>query len=446
MLQFQDDFFRTENRDGFIVNELMKRTWAAQLEVLNEIDRICKKHSITWFAYYGTLLGAVRHGGFIPWDDDIDIAMKKDDYIKFLQVVQGELPEKYCVLNIYTEDEYENPFTRITNEHGLDLSEAHMAEYHNCPFVVGVDIFPLYYIPREPEQAEVLDALIQLITATGSFAQSGRVEETHECMIALEEATGYRFSEEKSLQTQLLLLFDRIGQLYTEEESDEMTIFGDYIRNGYRVRKDWLEERIKLPFENIVIDAPREYGEVLEGLFSDYMTPRREYDTHAYPFYKNQLLHIRRYVEKRDAIWKQSMNMQLPSNWQERIAGKKVVLFHTNVDSLMRYHEFAIEKIRSVFSEVQKRDDVILWWVPCLLDAPEIPFVKRMVPELVEAYEKLMDEYQRADYGVYDITGTVELAVFVTDFFYGDEGALAQSCRNAGKNVTIQNYEETALV
>ena len=78
-----DNFLEGEIRNSFYVESMMKKVWAAQLEVLHEIDRICKKHNITYFADWGTLLGAVRHKGFIPWDDDMDITMKRQDYIKF---------------------------------------------------------------------------------------------------------------------------------------------------------------------------------------------------------------------------------------------------------------------------------------------------------------------------------------------------------------------------
>lgn len=68
MLPFTEEYFKTEVRDGFTVYELMKRCWAAQLEVLNKIIEICDKYHLTYYAYWGTLLGAVRHQGFIPWD------------------------------------------------------------------------------------------------------------------------------------------------------------------------------------------------------------------------------------------------------------------------------------------------------------------------------------------------------------------------------------------
>ena len=72
-MEFPDSYFEDEVREGFYIPSLMKRAWAAQMEVLEIVGEICEKHHIRYFAEWGTLLGAVRHGGRIPWDDDIDI-------------------------------------------------------------------------------------------------------------------------------------------------------------------------------------------------------------------------------------------------------------------------------------------------------------------------------------------------------------------------------------
>ena len=93
-LEFSAEFFLDEVREGFYISSIMKRYWAAQLTVLAEIDKVCKKYDIPWYADCGTLLGGVRHGGFIPWDDDMDICMLRHDYIKFISVAKDELPPK----------------------------------------------------------------------------------------------------------------------------------------------------------------------------------------------------------------------------------------------------------------------------------------------------------------------------------------------------------------
>ncbi len=121
-LEFSSEYFYDEVKDGFYISEMMKRYWAAQLEVLKVIDDICKEHGLKWFANYGTMLGAVRHKGYIPWDDDIDITMLRDDYNLFFEFAQNELPEGYQILTPYHQDEYAYPVGRFTNSHSIDMN------------------------------------------------------------------------------------------------------------------------------------------------------------------------------------------------------------------------------------------------------------------------------------------------------------------------------------
>ena len=88
---FVENIDRDEMREGFLVTAHRKKLWNVEIGLLQEFARICKKHDIRWFAIGGTLLGAVRHKGFIPWDDDIDVIMFRPDYEKFKSVVEEEL-------------------------------------------------------------------------------------------------------------------------------------------------------------------------------------------------------------------------------------------------------------------------------------------------------------------------------------------------------------------
>lgn len=92
---FIDDIDRDEIRNGFIVTSARKKMWNVQLNMLKEFARICKKHSIRWFVFYGSLLGAARHKGFVPWDDDIDVMLLRPDFEKFRQVAQFEVKYPY---------------------------------------------------------------------------------------------------------------------------------------------------------------------------------------------------------------------------------------------------------------------------------------------------------------------------------------------------------------
>ena len=79
-MRFDNSYYNDEVRENFYIPGMIKRSWASQIEILEKVRDICEKHGIRWFADYGTLLGAVRHHGFIPWDDDIDLWMPRKDY------------------------------------------------------------------------------------------------------------------------------------------------------------------------------------------------------------------------------------------------------------------------------------------------------------------------------------------------------------------------------
>ena len=88
-MQLPDGFLQSEYRDGYLVDETMKKVWAVELELLEQFQRLCERHQLRYYAIGGTLLGAVRHKGFIPWDDDIDVGMPREDYEKLIQLFQN---------------------------------------------------------------------------------------------------------------------------------------------------------------------------------------------------------------------------------------------------------------------------------------------------------------------------------------------------------------------
>lgn len=303
MLQFPEDYFRKEIRCGFTVSETMKRYWAAQMEVLQVVVNICEKYDITYHAFYGTLLGAVRHKGFIPWDDDIDIAMKREDYTRFLQIAGKELPAGWHMRSIYAEEEWTQYHSIVTSELTVDISEERLSRFHGCPFVAGVDIFPLDYFPRDRQEAEVQKLLLGMVHAVVTSvkylhtdmrdATQEEIQEARETvekgMVELEEVCGVSFDRSKSLENQLLRLFDRICMLYGPQDADLLTSYPDYIKGrDFFLRKEWLGTA-SMPFENMVLTVPSDSDKVLRAYYGDYMVFERNTQDHEYPIYKKEL-------------------------------------------------------------------------------------------------------------------------------------------------------------
>lgn len=91
--------------NDYKISDKMRKIWQVELSMLDKIDAICRKHHIQYFLLHGTLLGAVRHKGFIPWDDDLDIGMLRKDYDKFMEVAPKELGEPYFLQNMWTDSD-----------------------------------------------------------------------------------------------------------------------------------------------------------------------------------------------------------------------------------------------------------------------------------------------------------------------------------------------------
>lgn len=303
MLQFPEDYFQEEVRCGFTVSETMKRYWAAQMEVLQTIMEICENHGLTYYAFWGTLIGAVRHKGFIPWDDDIDIAMKREDYIKFLRIAGKELPAGWHMRSIYEDEEWTQYHSIVTNELAVDISEERLSRFHGCPFVAGVDVFPLDYYPRDRQAAEEQKSLLGMVHAIVTSVKylhtdirNAAQEEIREAREAVEEglaelekACGVSFDRNKPLENQLLRLFDRISMLYGSEEADLLTSYPDYIKGrDFFLRKEWLGTA-SMPFETMILTVPSDSDKVLRAYYGDYMVFKKNTQAHKYPIYKEEL-------------------------------------------------------------------------------------------------------------------------------------------------------------
>lgn len=305
-ISFPDVFFQEEVRDGFFIEHKMKCAWAAQMEVLMEIDRICGKYGIRYFADSGTLLGAVRHKGFIPWDDDIDIAMLRDDYQRFFGIVRQELPEGWVTLEM--DDEYNELFGRVANSRIYDSGKERLLRFHGCPYAVGVDVFPIDYVPPIKEEEEIWylisKYLFELARNIRIFGEANILEKIEPDLQVMEEMCRVKFERNGTLEMQIKKLLNNMIQMYSSNGGGKELEYIVYDLKSagqrYIYKLEWYAETIQAPFENIMIPIPAGYAEILRVLYGDdYMTPMRE-NTHDYPFYKKQDIQLE---EMRKKIW-----------------------------------------------------------------------------------------------------------------------------------------------
>ena len=103
-LKLPDNWLRSEIRGDEFISSWTKEIWAIELDMLYKFMNICNKHNLRWWVDGGTLLGTVRHKGFIPWDDDIDVFMMREDYDKFVDIAKTEITGNYFLQTDWTDD------------------------------------------------------------------------------------------------------------------------------------------------------------------------------------------------------------------------------------------------------------------------------------------------------------------------------------------------------
>ena len=287
-MELDREFFYDEVQDGFYVPGIMKRAWAAQLELLSEIDRICKKWNILYFITYGTLLGAVRHGGFIPWDDDIDIIMFRKDYEKFFQVAKDEINEDMHIISL-DGNKAEYCFPNAIGRKAI-LSPEKLREVHEFPYPYAVDVFFLDELSEKEEDEEIRRNMIfmfmQMISAVRDKKEKTKLFQMD--LEEIEKLLKIHFDRNQSLEGQFFRLMDKIFQEYNGEGGKKVVFFPDYLNKDIVFSKSAFTDSLDLPLYNKSFPAPKDYDAILRVLYGEYRKKVKAGGAHGYPFFKKK--------------------------------------------------------------------------------------------------------------------------------------------------------------
>ncbi len=262
--------YETADRCGFAIDEKRRKIWAVELTMLERFISICEKHGLAYYAIGGTLLGAVRHQGFIPWDDDIDIGMMRKDYDAFLLIAPQELKAPFCLQTTENEPWCYRPHAQIRN----NSTTGYMKTEENliCSKGIFIDIFPLDGVAdnRKNYQKQMRRMKIMNRIFMNYFFFDVMHDKKPVVKAAAHQLVKMYFAMfgHKNVYRR----FDRLAAKYSADQTEyigELTILFD--NEKYQWEKAWFADRKTLPFEHLKVSVPGEYEKVLSRTFGNYM-------------------------------------------------------------------------------------------------------------------------------------------------------------------------------
>ena len=289
-LELPESFYEGEERCGYYVSPEMKKVWAVQLDLIAEFARVCEKHNLTWYADGGTLLGAARHKGFIPWDDDVDLIMMRSEYERLREISAEEFRHPYLLYsyeggNLYiAHAKLYNEDTTMIDQHTrllLDLG----AKNTDYPQGVHIDLFVADNLPdderafrRMYRKASFFQALSHYLYEASEdmyYLSPSKLMRTAKSAIyhAL-KFTGLYGTELFSHKRYFRKFMEAIKSCDDTESRRvaNLALIGNKQLGGERniwQRKDFLPQ-IHLPFETLMLPAASGYDNILTCLYGNW--------------------------------------------------------------------------------------------------------------------------------------------------------------------------------
>ncbi len=367
---FPHSFYEDEIRCDYIVPSMIKRTWAAQLEILDDLDKICRENDLKYCAEWGTLLGTIRHGGFIPWDDDLAVSYTHLHYDRIVKGKDISLPYDYSIVNYRSNRDFKQMLSRIVSSDHYRFDPEYMKKYSGLPFALGIDIFPLDYLSGDEEYEKEREKRVRLVyDAVNEIAHFGTdPADIDDHLKKVERICKVSLDRSSDILTQLRELLEILFAEVDEKDAKYVTLYPLWMNgHSYRFPKEYYERTVRMPFENTTIPVPVCYDAILRHKYGKgYMTPVRSGGAHEYPYYEE---HVK--------VLREHFGFEWPSyKFEEKdicAPREKVETFDGGTAVFITYSLNAFENMRRIVRQYIKKGYDVTILVPQAFDiAPDM--------------------------------------------------------------------------
>ncbi len=269
----------TETIDGYEVSSDIKKLWACELEILEEVERICNKHNIRYFADFGTLLGAVRHKGFIPWDDDLDLSMLPEDYERFVKIAPKEIRPPFFCQSIETEKGFTPWHIKIRKSDTTGATEWEIANAPSWNKGIFIDILPMYPIPQNKKQ--FLKFKQKLIRRKRIVHLAGSTVKKNKSFIKKIIIKFIKLFDYEKLCRSFVRLCESGGLKKGQQTNMISSTSFRPDDDRFIANKKWYESTVQVDFLDRKLPAPSGYEKRLTKLYGDYMKPVKGAEVHS---------------------------------------------------------------------------------------------------------------------------------------------------------------------
>lgn len=254
--------------------ELLRKVQLVLTKILREFDRVCRELDIPYVVYGGTALGAVRHQGFIPWDDDVDVCMTRADYEQFLQRAPAVLGDEFVLENARTHADFPNMLTNLVLKDTYFIPEFIKDSPYRMP--LGLDIFPFDNVPSDRWRYRLQSTSTwfwgRLLYLQGTPSPYLEIEGPLRSLILVATSAIYRTLRLLRVKPGTLQRrWERAARRYEKKNTRLMADYTDRDPMAWAVSYADLYPAIDVPFEDITVRLPREYDKILRRGYGDYM-------------------------------------------------------------------------------------------------------------------------------------------------------------------------------